>query len=462
MVKAMKSYVRKTSRRCTCCGKLGHTVTTCRATGAQQIRKLLSQLASRTGQRKRKARVGVKKWGAGKAAARREYTPNPVAGEASGKLNRMKDQSAWGQKGRRATFLKCDAVSPVCALQQLIDLECVKLPKTCPLCNGNLSAPCLKNKNHPHNLYVRCTSYACHRFFNVMQFTVFWPTTLTVSQTLILLKKYARPDSIAPPAAHKLCVDAGCGKAQAQNFVKLCRGAEARQGQKLNKVGSIGGDVEVDVHQVAKVYVSPKNPVYKHLIQEKYRDAKYYLLYIRVAGVLQRGCGKLYLAFLPFHQLLPPKSRPPPESYLEVEQCDILHKVRPKANVHIDGNKSWPKLTKEVYKKKGFKVPSVSHKTNQFTKPIRKRTLKHKGRKLSLARLSGTQAIDRTWKELDRSIPHTLRKKMPIKDSVHNEVNSDLFDRVWSWLYRFNRRHNGVDACQVTKSLVELLQSDRT
>ena len=105
-----------------------------------------------------------------------------------------------------------------------------------------------------------------------------------------------------------------------------------------------------------------------------------------------------------------------------------------------------------------FKMHSVAHKRNQFTKPIRKRTLKQKSRKTSMTKLSGTQAIDRTWKELDRAIPHTLRKKAPIDGSVHREINSYLFDRVWSWLFRFNKRHDEVEAGQTTASLVKLLR----
>ena len=44
-----------------------------------------------------------------------------------------------------------------------------------------------------------------------------------------------------------------------------------KKGQAENQKGSIGGDVESDAHQVTKVYVSPANPIYQHLIQEKYK-----------------------------------------------------------------------------------------------------------------------------------------------------------------------------------------------
>ena len=83
------------------------------------------------------------------------------------------------------------------------------------------------------------------------------------------------------------------------------------------------------------------------------------------------------------------------------------------------------------------------------------------GRSHSKVRLSSsarTQSIDRNWAELDRSVPKTLNKKKPIVDSIHRELNNEVYDRVWAWLYRFNKRHTEVKADQSLKSLVRLIR----
>ena len=91
---------------------------------------------------------------------------------------------------------------------------------------------------------------------------------------------------------------------------------------------------------------------------------------------------------------------------------------------------------------------------------IRRRTLKQGNRKIILSKLSGTQALDRTWKELDRAIPKSLNKKTPIKGTAHREINEDVYVRVWAWLYRFNKRHTEVNALSALRSLVKLLWAD--
>ena len=307
----------------------------------------------------------MNKFGCHAKEAAAEYTPNPIAGRRKDGENRMKDQSAWGKEGRRAMFLSHDAISAFSAVKQLQACQAVKLPKLCPHCKGRLGEP-TSEKRRPNIVNVRCTRYCCHKRMNIMRFSLLAYVIVAVSSTSPF-EKYSRPDGVAPP------VDAGCGRLQALQFTKMCRAAEAHTGRILNSKGKVGGDVEVDVHQVAKVHVSPTNPVYNHLMSRKHREAgyKYFLLCARVAGVVQRGCGKFYLSFMPFHHLLPPRSPPPPESYLETEQCDILDKIRSRANVHIDGNKSWPKLILGKYKAKQFRIPSVAHKTNQFTKGVR-------------------------------------------------------------------------------------------
>ena len=67
----------------------------------------------------------------------------------------------------------------------------------------------------------------------------------------------------------------------------------------------------------------------------------------------------------------------------------------------------------------------------EFVRPIRAVRLPS-GRSASL---SGTQAIDSTWKTLDRSIPSEL------KTEANHDVNPRLVEYVYSWLYRVNSRN---------------------
>ena len=236
----------------------------------------------------------------------------------------------------------------------------------------------------------------------------------------------------------------------------------SEKGQAENKKGSIGGDVELDAHQVAKVYVSTKNPFYKHLIPEKYKKKPpaYFVMYVQVAGAIQRGCGKLYVSFLPSHMLLPPKARPPPESFEGVEKTQLADNIQDKSNLHFDGNKSWPKLANTKYAKKAFRTPSVVHGDHQFTKKIRARRFTQSAMKVQLAKLAGTQTIDRSWIEMDRAVPSTLVKKKKAKGSPHRKVHEQVYARVWSWLYRFNKRHQEITATQALKSLVQALNAN--
>ena len=63
-----------------------------------------------------------------------------------------------------------------------------------------------------------------------------------------------------------------------------------------------------------------------------------------MVGAVQRGCGKLYIDFLPFHDVVPPQFRPPPESFEGIEKTSVVKRITPKSNCQLDGNRAWPKL----------------------------------------------------------------------------------------------------------------------
>ena len=159
------------------------------------------------------------------------------------------------------------------------------------------------------------------------------------------------------------------------------------------------------------------------------RKVPYFLNYIRVVGMRKRGGGKTYLEFLP-PKLLPPGSTPPPISEKELVGSRILHRAKPRSTVfHHDGAWSYDRVIKDKFKK--LRSRSVVHANMEFVRPIRSVRLPG-GRSSSL---SGTQAIDSTWKTLDRSIPSELKTK------ANHDVNPRLVEYVWSWLYRVNSRN---------------------
>lgn len=136
----------------------------------------------------------------------------------------------------------------------------------------------------------------------------------------------------------------------------------------------------------------------------------------------------MYMAMLP-PKLLPPRSRPPPVT-VEICASGLLKRARYGSCIlHSDGAQAYPSAVKSY---KGLKHRAVSHKNMQFTRPARSVALPH-GRRSST--LVGTQAIDATWRSLDKSIPAQLHTK-----HCHR-VHPLLEEHMWSWLFRVNCRN---------------------
>ena len=152
------------------------------------------------------------------------------------------------------------------------------------------------------------------------------------------------------------------------------------------------------------------------------RKLPYFLNSIRVIGLRKRGGGKTFLKLLP-PKLLPLASKPPPISEQELVGSRILHRAKPRSTVfHHDGAWSYDRVIKDKFKK--LRSRSVAHANMEFVRPIRAVRLPS-GRSASL---SGTQAIESTWKTLDRSIPSELKTK------ANHDVNPRLVEYVYSWL----------------------------
>ena len=179
-----------------------------------------------------------------------------------------------------------------------------------------------------------------------------------------------------------------------------------------------------------------------------------------MVGAVQRGCGKLYIDFLPFHDVVPPQFRPPPESFEGIQKTSVVKRITPKSNCHFDGNKAWPKLLNQKLEGHRFKTPQVVHGMNEFVKADRSRAWTNpRGKKIKMSKKAGFQTVDRSWKELGRALPTRMQNKKKGKAFSHRVVDDALYDRVWSWLYRYNQRHVKITADASLKGLVRALKA---
>ena len=137
-----------------------------------------------------------------------------------------------------------------------------------------------------------------------------------------------------------------------------------------------------------------------------------------------------------------------------------MKRTTPKSNCQLDGIKAWPKLILKKFECHRFKTPQVVHGINEFVKAIRSRAWTNpRGKRIKLSKKAGTQTVDRSWKELGRALPKRMQNKKKVKGSSHRVVDDALYDRVWSWLYRHNKRHVKITADASLKGLVRVLEA---
>jgi hypothetical protein len=312
----------------------------------------------------------------------------------------------------------------------LIDAKYAGVCTECSKCGDDIQAePVGQAHGSGKKLYWRCMNWECQHRHPVTHFTPWPKTKLRPSQLVRAVREYSNYDRLVPPEVDDIAKAAGAGRSQIAPIVAFLCEREGAQAKVENATGTIQGDLEIDGHEVAKLYISPNNEHYRHLLPKNHatKPQKYYQLFVRVAGLRTRGRGKLYLRLLKNHVLVPPKSRPPPESIEELLDADLLRHAGKGSMVHPDGAPAYKAVMKHPrYKSKKLRMPKtpVSHKENEYTKPVPK--------KVGFSSLTGTQCIDRVWKELDRAIPATLHRK---RDHV---LNPEIMDRVWAWLHRYN------------------------
>ena len=388
-----------------------------------------------------------------RAAKKKQYTKRHSKGNRSYTTSRKKRRvristvrsvGVKGLKGKGVASLADQAM----ALQRLEKAKYVVWPKACPRphCNGNLSKPILK-KGRPGFFHKRCTSFGCRSTVAAYENSPFKGSRLNAAQLWCAIDGYTNNGSLKKPSTDTLCSSVEAGRFAVLKVTDALRGLVAKDAKIKNAKGTVSGDLEVDGHAVKSFHVSKTNPHFRHLHPKttdnskralRLRKAPYFLCYLRVLGLRKRGAGKIYLAIGDF-TLLPPRSVPPPENTVEVVKSKLLSRAKAGSVLHFDGAHAWPAAVEKAYKHKKFKIRKVIHKKMQFVAKCRRTRL---SKSILSASLTGTQAIDSTWRTVN-SYTHLVKTK--VKDK---SLNPRLYTAVYEWLWWANRpNQNGFDAC---------------
>ena len=258
----------------------------------------------------------------------------------------------------------------------------------------------------------------------------FYKIKLTPAQLFVAIHRYTNSDRIRPPPSDDIAFDCEGGRFAVANVVSILRRAEVKLAKRANGLGFLQGDVEVDEHSLRSFHVSRQNPLFQKYATKALTSTShpYYLNFIRVIGLRQRGGGPVKLQLLPPHPL-PPNSKPPPLSNDELINSRILCHCKPGCTVvHADGAQAYPAIIRKFFRQ--LRLRAVSHSNLEFVKSVAPVRLKSG---LSSCK-SGTQCIDSTWCTLDDSIPKQLQTKMK------HAMNPLFEEYTFSWLHRINAR----------------------
>ena len=427
---------------CSVCGSKEHRLETCPLPGAAQIRRLMKKLkeASKKGNRKpHKARrmpmkAAACKTGGFRQKAMKAYTKKPRA--PRGKTARV--ASAWGAKGRRLQMAPLFNDTECLARLQRAKYVHPK-PSICPSCGcrGSLRGSFTRPQCNAGMLYYKCNGAheGCGSWHNCLKFSHLPLTKLTVGQVHSVVHSYSDLGKHPPPSSDDLAADAGAGRQQVARLVEELRTRVAKRAIVENRRGVLSGDLEIDEHGLRVTHISNRNP---HFQKPKVRlgdPPKYWLLYVRVIGLRERGGRKMVVAFLP-NKLVMPRAKPPPLSNEELTRCGLLKRCAKGRVVFSDGAKAYHHVITKFWRGK-LKSRQVAHNRLEFTRRVRT----PRGH----SKIAGTQSIDGTWKHLNKHLPSSIHTKR------EHDVNPRLKLYVMEWAWR--HRHQGEDGFSLLGSL---------
>lgn len=333
-------------------------------------------------------------------------------------------------------------VPPQAAYNELVDFKIGSKDVKCIACGKKkLADPAPHPHHYPGKLYRRCKRYGCRRRNNVLDYTIFKGSRLSLPNLVRVVNYYARHRRTKAPLVSDCVSQLGWNNKgwnlQVHHIFCALRSREAAAGMRFCKTKRLKRNVEGDAHGLRKIYVSNNNIHYQKEIaaaEKRFRASKasrtkpfpkYWQGHLRVAALKQRD-GHGVLVTLPL-KLVPPAAAPPPESKDEIVSSKLLKRLDSKSETRLfsDGAHAWQAATK-AQKLSKVKNLSVSHKNNQF---VKKFDLKKKAKYSNVA---GTQAVDRWWEGLDNFIPPQLHNKT----GKGGKINAALFDYVFSFVWR--------------------------
>ena len=171
--------------------------------------------------------------------------------------------------------------------------------------------------------------------------------------------------------------------------------------------------------RTVRVYKSTTR--FQHLVREwrqknpRKQWPAYFLLHVRLLGVVQRSDTRKLCVALAEQKLVQPKSVPPTESVREILSSQLLRQVRASSTLMADGAAAWSAAA-ATYQKKKFTVLHVKHSKAEFV-------LRRAGRS------AGTQSLDRCWDVLKRTIPKEAKSRQQTPDGF--EILNYVFATLW-------------------------------
>ena len=342
-----------------------------------------------------------------------------------------------------------ETTDSLAAYRELKEFLFCKQPLKCPHCKGKLTGPdpypCKKKKKKKRSnaykgkLYLRCTSYGCRRRFNVVDFSKFKGTRLSLSGLLRTVTFYARTNRMRAPLVRDAAGQLKIPRKSVEHVYKVLRNQEAAAGVAFCRKKKISGNVEGDAHGLRKIYVSNGNQNFQDEIADATRRWKkskkgkgkktpsYWQGHVRIIGVKQRD-GDGVVAVLPV-KLVPPHASPPPESTCEVVGSKILKNIDPKKKsvLFSDGAHAWPHSLKQE-NLRNIKNVAVSHRKLQWIKKFSGKYKKPKSTKDG-----GTQMIDRWWESVDGFVPRQIHNKCKKGGAINHHLLDYVFGFVWRY-----------------------------
>ena len=413
---------------CSCCGKRGHRVETCKLPGAkviQALRKKCSEQANAASSsvKKKDDRSHSHKDGQHRKVAAKSYGSN--------KERKQNVRRVLGSVISSLTLTKTEACS------WLLKQGFVSSSSVCRHCGQkSLKGPyCLSRKDRRDHFYWRCARNACNKRDAFLQKSYFAGLQCEPDTLVQMLVRYANMSHTKAVVATDLVHAHGVSYNSADNFLRVLSEREAAAGKKAMSLIRLRQEIECDATSLGRFFVKPDNIFYADQIQDlqqkKRACLKSYPVHVRVVGAIQRG-GLMVVKFMTPKVTLP-KARPPVESIREIDRSGLAKYIGADKNtaIYSDGAPSWRTFAKKLK----IPVAQVSHQQRQYAVQLRRAP------RPKLSKVGGTQCIDAAWGSLKRFMPKQVKRKGKMKGV--SCMNATLERRVYQWLWRKNLRADG-------------------